>query len=90
MKDNEVNLYKDGNVFGVETTCMDRGNFMYKVAEKLSELIDDGRFKDDWQFQLQGWLLHIGNICNTYRALGSCPTGEVFYSGDTSEKNLVI
>jgi hypothetical protein len=88
MQRNRVNLYKDGDNFGIESSCDNKDFFLDEIAEELSELIDSEKFKDDWQFQLRGWMPHIIDIYNCHDR-NSGKSNMTIGSGDTYDVHLV-
>ena len=58
-----IKLHKDGDRMGVSTTLWDETEFLTGVASLLDNLIEEGRFADDWEFQLCGWLPAIVDVC---------------------------
>lgn len=58
-----VEFYKDGDRMGIATTCLTEGQFLAEVSAGLSKMIEDGAFDGDWEFQLDGWLPDIVEIC---------------------------
>ena len=87
MKDNFVNLYKDGDTFGIESSCDDENIFLDEVTREISELIENGKFKDDWWFQLRGWMPHIIEVHSILK--GGNSLNGVVGSGDIQPKNFV-
>jgi len=58
-----VKLYKDGDRMGVGTDCTDERDFISQFSELLSSLIEGGRYRGDWEFQLALWLPMTVDIC---------------------------
>lgn len=54
-----VQFFKDGNVMSVRTTATTPVEFLTGCAEELGTIIDSGRFRGDWQYQLDEWLPQI-------------------------------
>ena len=77
-----VKLYKDGDNMGVETNVSDEREFFDLLSQKLGQLIDDDRFKGDWEFQLMGWLPKAFEIVAKIRGYKSDVVEErVLYAG---------
>ena len=60
-------LFKDGDSFGIETDAPDESTFSSQFNAALDGLIREGKYADDWQFQLDGWLPLYANITAKYR-----------------------
>ena len=58
-----VKLFKDGDHMGVETNADSEEVFRSLFAQRISDLIDSGRFRGDWEFQLGYWLESFSDIC---------------------------
>lgn len=51
-----IKLYKDGDSFGIGTDCGIACEFVEQFAGLLAEMVERGVYKEDWDFQMQGWL----------------------------------
>lgn len=69
--DGMVEFYKDGDRMGIATTCTSESQFLGEVSAGLSKMIDEGTFYGDWEFQFDGWLPVIVEICCKLRGHGN-------------------
>lgn len=58
-----IELYKNGNVMSIVCECKNEDDFISEISKALDGLIRNGRFEDDWEFQLFNWLPCIVDIC---------------------------
>jgi len=66
-----VKFYKDGDRMGIATDCTSEGKFLGEVSTGLADMIEKGDFDGDWEFQLDGWLPDIVEICCKLRGQGN-------------------
>jgi len=66
-----IKLFKDGENMGISTNAQNESDFMDQFAELLSGLIEEGKYKNDWQFQLNYWLPQMVELCCKYRGYKS-------------------
>jgi hypothetical protein len=86
-----IRLYKDGgDGMGIETDCKDEVSFRTEFSVALAELIDNGAYDSDWEFQLEHWLRCYMEICLSYRGYGNS-VGTLMSCGNFNPgKNAVV
>jgi len=62
-----IKLFKCGDNMGISTDAQDEWEFLSQFSELLSGLINEGKYKNDWQFHLNSWLPQMIEICCKYR-----------------------
>ncbi len=75
-----VKLFKDGDRMAIETNADTEDVFVDKFSERLSSLIDAGRFDSDWEFQLSHWLRQFSDVVCKLRG----------YKSEVSEQRVLI
>ena len=85
-----VKFYKDGDRMGIKTDCDNPYSLMFESAVALSEMIGSNLFNDDWQFQLEGWLPQLYEIClNFEKPLATVKRSIIYEIGNTQDKDIV-
>ena len=64
-------LYKDGDQMAITTDAKDERQFSEQFSVALSNMIEQGCFQYDWEFQLDRWLPQYMDICCHYRGYKS-------------------
>ena len=59
-------LFKNGDSTGIATDALSKKAFLKEMAGLFNQLIEEGKFNGDWEFQLERWLTHIDEICRQY------------------------
>ena len=86
----KIRLYKDGDSFGIETWCSNEKDFIDAFSYVFEKLIDENRFEEDWNFQIQGLLREFLNICAYYRGYSKTVTvTSLLGSGNVERINII-
>ena len=64
-----VKFYKDGDRMGIEADCPTKEMFIQQAAAELGKIIENSKFANDWEFQLERWLPQICDIASSYGEL---------------------
>ncbi len=62
-----IELYKDGDHMAIKTDCLDERDFIQELSAFLNQLIYEGEYEGDWEFQLRWWLPQVIDIACAYR-----------------------
>lgn len=60
-------LYKDGDRMGIQTDAASDLDFIDEFSTLFADMIDEGKYDGDWQFQLRFWLQYLVELCCKYR-----------------------
>ena len=60
-------LYKDGDRMGIFTDAENADDFVAEFSDLFGHMIEEGRYANDWPFQLRFWLQYLVEICCKYR-----------------------
>lgn len=73
-------FYKDADRFGIGTAAATEEEFIEDFAKFFSQTIDSGYYQGDHEFQLNGWLPKLIEICCRFRG----------YKADVSEQRVIV
>ena len=83
-----VELYKDGNCGGIKTNEVSETAFLSRFSELVQDMMDRGKYRGDWGFQLCMWMSYLVDICIILRKT-EYPNTDTIELGDTNVDNLV-
>lgn len=66
-----LRFFKDGDTMGLQTDCETEPEFIDAFASSLEAMIAEGKFENDWHFQLNAWLPQFVDIVCAYRGYKS-------------------
>jgi hypothetical protein len=67
-----VKFYKDGgDGMSIQTNIMDEHEFVREAASVLSAMVEEEKYKNDWDFQLSIWLPQLVEIACKLRGYKS-------------------
>jgi hypothetical protein len=75
-----IELFKDGDTMAIRTDCQTESVFITEFSELLANVIDEGAYSGDWEFQLGIWLPQFLEICCKYRG----------YKADVEEQRVIV
>ncbi|HKZ42469.1 MAG TPA: hypothetical protein VJ044_16020 [Candidatus Hodarchaeales archaeon] len=64
-------FYKNEDQFGIKTAATSERDFLEDFSKFFSEAVDSGIYAGDHEFQLNGWLPKVIEICCSYRGYKS-------------------
>ena len=66
-----IKLFKNGENIGMSTDAQDEIEFLHQFSELMSVLIEEGKYKKYWKFQLNDWIQPMIEMCYKYRGCKS-------------------
>ncbi len=75
-----IKLYKDGDSMAIKTDCKNEEDFINQFSRLLESMIDEGKYHNDWHFQLSYWLPQFVDICCKLRG----------YKNSVTERHILI